>query len=443
MFKKLTLITSDLTAFYGALALTLIVRYGINRWDEQWAIHRAPFSILLISWVLALYIANLYDPRILRNDRDFFARLTQSIGAASIASLLFFYLIPYFGIAPKTNLFLFLIILALFLSGTRFLYNRIIASGTKKQLLIVGVNTESEELVRFISVNPQFGYRISALVPLEKLSNIDTLIPEHRIDTIVISPEAYHEQKIISLFYDALSHRVNFVGLAAFMEQLTGRVPLGAIDQAWFLENMTEGSKRSFDAVKRAFDISTAVILGIPTLLITPIVALLIKLNSRGPVFIRQKRTGRGGILFDIIKFRSMIATDASGLAEAGTGAVWAQDKDPRVTRIGRLLRKSRIDELPQLWNILRGDMSIVGPRAERPEFDAMLAQNIPFYQERYLIKPGLSGWAQINYPYGSSVQDAVQKLQYDLYYIKHRSLILDLEISLKTISISLRRAGR
>jgi lipopolysaccharide/colanic/teichoic acid biosynthesis glycosyltransferase len=139
-----------------------------------------------------------------------------------------------------------------------------------------------------------------------------------------------------------------------------------------------------------------------------------------------------------MLKFRSMRPD-----AEAATGAVWAQQNDPRTTRVGRFLRESRLDELPQLWNIIRGDMSLIGPRAERPEFDATLANQIKFYRERYLIKPGLSGWAQINYPYGSSVQDAIQKLQYDLYYIKHRSPLLDLQILLKTVNISLRRAGR
>lgn len=438
MFKKLTLVASDLAAFYGALALILVVRYGASAWQMQWSIHRAPFSILLIAWLFALYIANLYDTRIMRNDRDFFARLAQATGVASIASVLFFYLIPYFGIAPKMNLFFFLVVCALLFASTRFLYNRVIAVGTKERLLIVGVNQESLELVDFIRANPQFGYGIGAVVGLEELKKIDAIIFEHRIDTVIISPEAYQMQEVVDVFYRTLSRRVDFVGLAAFMERLTGRVPLGAIDQMWFLDNMTEGSKRSFDVGKRVFDVAAAIVLGIPALILTPFIASAIWLESPGPIFFKNRRTGQGGTSFDMIKFRSMRPN-----AEATTGAVWAKDNDPRTTRIGRLLRKSRIDELPQLWNILKGDMSLIGPRAERPEFDAMLSGQIPFYRERYLIKPGLSGWAQINYPYGSSVQDAAQKLQYDLYYIKHRSPILDLEIILKTVNISLRRAGR
>jgi exopolysaccharide biosynthesis polyprenyl glycosylphosphotransferase len=455
MSKKLTLIVSDLIAFYGALAATLFVRYGDEQWYFQWLIHRAPFSLLLIVWLFALYIANLYERSVMRNDRDFFQRLGQAMIVASVASALFFYLIPSLGITPKTNLFLFLVIFSLILAGTRFLYNQVIAGGTKNRLLIVGLNPESLELARLVTNNPQLGYLVRAFVRLgqeplplehdmtrwpiiEDLTSVPRFIAEKNINTVVISPAAYDMNEVVGLFYGTLSRHVDFINLTSLAERLTGRIPLGVIDQAWFLDNMTEGSKRSFDTAKRVLDIGATIVLGIPTLLITPLVALAIKLDSHGPIFIRQKRSGRAGALFDIFKFRSMYTN-----AEEITGAVWAKENDPRVTRVGKFIRKTRIDELPQLWNILKGDMSLVGPRAERPEFDTKLTQEIPFYRERYLIKPGLSGWAQINYQYGASQKDAVQKLQYDLYYIKHRSLVLDLEIILKTINISLRRAGR
>lgn len=455
MLKKLTLIASDLVAFYGALALLILARYDLKSWHAQWIVHGTPFSLLLLVWLLALYISNLYDQRTMRNDRDFFTRLGQAMLVASIASVLFFYLIPYFGITPKLNLFLFLVALAFTMSGTRFMYNQVIARGAKERLLIVGINDDSLNLARLISENPQLGYRVRAMVQvgqeslpldtaavvpwqiLEDLSGIDRFISEERIDTVVISPSVYHMSEVIGQFYETLARRVDFMNLVSMSEHLTGRIPLGAINQAWFLDNMTEGSKKSSDTLKRVVDIVASVILGIPALILTPFVALAIRLDSDGPILFRQKRSGRGGGVFDIIKFRTM-RTDAER-----DGAVWARENDPRVTFVGRILRDSRIDELPQLWNILRGEMSLVGPRAERPEFDSGLAQQIPFYRERYLIKPGLSGWAQINYPYGASAQDAAAKLQYDLYYIKHRSLALDIAILLKTASISLRRAGR
>ena len=165
------------------------------------------------------------------------------------------------------------------------------------------------------------------------------------------------------------------------------------------------------------------------SLFIYPFIILVIKLDSRGPVFYKQKRVGRIGKVFEIIKFRTMRQD-----AEKSTGAVWAADNDPRITKIGMFLRKTRIDELPQLWNILKGEMSLVGPRAERPEFHAILKKDVPFYEERYLIKPGLSGWAQINFRPSASFEEAHEKLCYDIYYIKNRSFFLDLLIILKTI---------
>lgn len=451
--KKLTLIMSDLVVLYGSLILVLLARYGANGFARQYQEHIAPFTLLFTVWLLALYIANLYEERTLRNDRDFYERLVQAVVLASLLSVAFFYLTPSVSITPRANLFLFIIAFSVLEAGIRTLLNRIIAGGSKKHLLIVGTDDESLQLARFVTDNPQLGYAVSALVRLgqESLSItpmdwplIDDLealaqyIHDQHIAMVVISPQAYRMNVIVGIFYRTLDQAVDFISLASFTEQLTGAVPLGAISQEWFLDNIAQGSKKSYETFKRGVDAIGAIILGLPMLVVIPIVMALVRLDSAGPVFFRQRRTGRNGQPFDIIKFRTMRIN-----AEESTGAVWAQKNDPRITRIGRFLRKTRIDELPQLWNILIGQMSFVGPRAERPEFDEQLAIQIPFYNERYLIKPGLSGWAQINYPYGASPQDAMHKLQYDLYYIKHRSLALDLEIILKTINISLRRAGR
>ncbi|MBP6885670.1 MAG: sugar transferase [Candidatus Pacebacteria bacterium] len=455
MPRIITLLSSDFVSFYGALAVTLLLRYGRSDFTIQFSRHVVPFSLLLLVWLFALYITNLYNVRFMRNDREFFERLAQAMLFAAVISIIFFYLIPFFGITPKRNLFIFLILLAIGMWGMRLLYNRILAGSTKKNILIVGITKEAIELATFITNNPQLGYRISSFVHLNNesietttsatswgvihnLNEVDAHIIHKSIDTVVITPDAYQLKEVVDLFYSAISRQINFISLTSLTEQLTGRIPLGSINQTWFLNNLEEGSKKSLDPMKRFVDIASATLLGIPTLIALPFIAAIILVDSRGPVFFRQARTGRAGTPFSIIKFRTMKID-----AEATTGAVWATQNDSRITRVGSLLRKTRIDELPQLWNILRGDMSLVGPRAERPEFDAQLALQIPFYNERYLIKPGLSGWAQINYPYGASVEDALQKLQYDLYYIKHRSILLDLEIVLKTISISLRRSGR
>ena len=195
--------------------------------------------------------------------------------------------------------------------------------------------------------------------------------------------------------------------------------------------------KKAYEIVKRSNDMVFAVVIGLISLLFYPLIILLIKTTSAGPIFYKQKRVGWAGKTFEIIKFRTMKKD-----AEKETGAVWASNDDPRITKVGRFMRKTRIDELPQLWNILKGQMAFIGPRAERPEFNESL-KDIPFYEERYLIKPGLSGWAQINFRYGSSVADTAEKLKYDLYYIKNRSLVLDLGIALKTIRIMFQRSGK
>ncbi len=452
---KLTLLATDVVALYGSLAAVLLLRYGPRNWSEQYALHLVPFSLLFCVWLLSFYIANLYEGRVLRTGRDFWGRLAQAVIVGGTLSMLFFYLIPYFGITPRANLFMFIALFAALWTGVRILANQVLAVGAKKRLLVAGTDGESLELARFVADNPQFGWSVSALIRLGQESlgspadgarwpmldegtDIAAYVRENHIDTIVISPQAYGSRALVDALYGALAARVDFASLTGFSERLTGTVPAGAISQQWFLENIDEGSKRTYENAKRVVDVIAALALAVPTLVITPFVALAMRILSPGPLFYRQLRSGRGGVPFSIVKFRTM-GVDA----EKHTGAVWAAKDDPRVTSLGRFLRSSRLDELPQLWNILRGDMSLVGPRAERPEIDARMAAAVPFYMERYLIKPGLSGWAQINYPYVASPQDAVRRLEHDLYYIKNRSLLVDLEIILKTINISLRQEGR
>jgi len=203
------------------------------------------------------------------------------------------------------------------------------------------------------------------------------------------------------------------------------------------LENVIELDKRKFEQIKRLIDVVLAVLFFLPFALLAPFAAMAIKLTSRGNVFYKQKRLGKNGKIFEIIKFRSM-AKDAEK-----DGAKWAQIRDKRVTAVGKFLRKTRLDELPQILSVLKGDLSFIGPRPERPEFVDELSQKIPHYSMRHIVKPGLSGWAQINFPYGSSVNDSMQKLQYDLYYVKNRSLILEAIIILKTIMTVLKIEGR
>ncbi|MEK7645676.1 MAG: sugar transferase [Patescibacteria group bacterium] len=435
--RKTTLLFVDIALLYGSLLMMLALRYQGNI-AENYPIHFLPFTIIFVIWLIIFYIVNLYDPRALRNTIFFYSRLFEAIIAATVISTSFFYLIPLFGIAPKTNLALFIVIFAVLEFGWRSLFNSIIETKFKKLILIVGDNDQAQELAVFIKDNPQLGYTVKEIIGIQQTAYLSKAIATPNLDTIVIGPNAYQIPEIRDIFYKALGRKINFYSLATFYERLTGRVPLDAIDQIWFLENLSEGNKRAYETFKRCGDIVFGLIFGIISLIFYPFVIIAVQLGSPGPLFYTQTRIGRLGKSFKMIKFRTMILN-----AEASTGAVWAQDGDQRVTGIGKFLRRTRIDELPQLWNIIKGEMSLVGPRAERPEFHETLKQEVPFYEERYLIKPGLSGWAQINYPYGASIKDAAEKLKYDLYYIKNRSFLLDLGIILKTIRIALSRAGK
>lgn len=225
----------------------------------------------------------------------------------------------------------------------------------------------------------------------------------------------------------------------AIYQDLTGRVPVSHLGADWYvaLPANVKRTTRTYRMIKRGMDIVLSMAMLVISAPVIPLMMLAIKLDSPGPIFFSQVRVGCGGKLFKIVKFRSMRQD-----AEAGSGAVWAADGDLRVTRVGRFLRKSRIDEVPQLWNILVGDMSFVGPRPERPEFDERLEREIPFYRARRAVRPGLTGWAQVQYRYGNSLTDTLRKVEYDLYYIKNESLYLDLLILLRTVAVVLKLGG-
>lgn len=457
--KKLSLFVADILVLYLTLGITLFIRYP-NTYDQQLALHLPPFTVLFVLWIAVFYTNGLFDPQNLRNNLPFYTSLSRSIAVASALSIAFFYITPIVGITPRTNLFLFILIFTALSVASRAFFNSIIEKRFHKRTIIVGINPIAREFAQFLKSNPQLGYELKYIVDInpttfldtaneyqefgiiQGIDNIEQVIREERISVVVLSPEAYRAQEIIDMFYKLLEYRVNFYNLPSIYERLTGRVPLDAINQVWFLENINESTKRVYEIFKRGADVILAVLLGLVTVALLPFIALAVKFSSPGPLFYRQQRVGRLGKLFEVIKFRSMVANDPRGGAEKDTGAVWTQEDDPRITAAGKFLRKTRLDELPQLWNVLKGEISFIGPRPERPEFHATLKQEIPFYEERYLIRPGLTGLSQLNL-YGASVSDAARKLQYDLYYIKNRSLALDLGIFLKTLNLVIRGGGR
>ena len=268
--------------------------------------------------------------------------------------------------------------------------------------------------------------------------SIYDLVRRQRIEEVIV---AVKEQRGGVLpMRELIECRINGVpilDLAGFYERVRGEVPVESLKASWLIYGQGFAQDWLRTLIKRVFDISISLVLLLMALPVMLMTALLIKLESAGPVFYRQQRVGRGGSAFDVIKFRSMrLDAEKDGIAR------WAQARDPRVTRVGAFIRKMRIDELPQLLNVLRGDMSLVGPRPERPVFVDQLKQQIRFYDIRHSVKPGVTGWAQVRYSYGASVEDAVRKLQFDLYYVKNHSLFLDLLILVETVRVVLFREG-
>ena len=440
--KQFLCLAGDIAMLYLALFLTLVFRYNKD-WQQQWQSHFLPFTVIYISSLIVFYIIGLYDLSLARNNLFFFLTLTRALLITVILSVLFFYFIPYFGITPKTNLFISFLIFSILFALWRQFYNRFIKSqALLNNVLILGQDQETKELLQYVKSNPQLGYRVKKVLPPEEVrllrDLIDTIMKEN-IQTVVIDANPHKDKNLIQNLYQCLPLKIMVADLPAFYEKITGKIPVSSIGEIWFLQNLMNDQKTFFEGAKRILDIIFVILISIPTLILTPLIALLIKIGGKGPIFYRQKRVGRDSRIFEIIKFRTMVQ-DAEK-----TGAQWAKENDKRVTRVGKLLRKTRLDELPQIWNVLKGEMSFVGPRPERPEFafsEDLLAQ-IPFYQVRQSIKPGLTGWAQIKYPYGASIKDTLQKLQYDLYYVKNRSIALELAIILKTIKIILSGGGR
>ncbi len=440
-FKKITLFLGDLAVFYLSLFITLLIRYGSSAVAERWEQHFWPFTIIYLVWIIVFYIAGLYEFTLAKNELKFYSIILQSFVINLALGITFFYFIPYFSITPKTNLFLNTGVIALLFCAWRQLYNHSIKSSTWiTNLLIIGSGKEIDYLSKIINENPQLGYRVIKQIKPKQIKtpfDILEMATKENIKTIITAIDPRQDQRLVHSLYQCLPLKIHFSDLPSFYEKILGKVPISSIGEIWFLENLTESQKNFYEAAKRILDMVSALIGGLISLAFYPFIILTIKMDSPGPIFYTQRRIGLDGEIFKVIKFRTMIEE-----AEKD-GIKWATNQDHRITRVGKFLRKTRLDELPQLWNILLGQMSFIGPRPERIEFVQQLEKEIPYYQIRHIVRPGLTGWAQVNFHYGSSVEDSIEKLQYELYYIKHRSFVLDASIILRTIKIVLQAGGR
>ncbi|MBI5421034.1 MAG: sugar transferase [Parcubacteria group bacterium] len=428
--KQYCVLIGDILILYGCLIATLFLRYGrINAY--LWHAHAGPFAIIFALWVSIFYIAGLYDLKNLKNTLELINQVIISIFAGSLIAIVLFYLIPYFKISPKTNLAIFVVIFASAETLWRWMFNTWTKKPEKK-VLVVGHDSEVDELITFITDNPQLGYEIRLRIKEiteETTRSLSRLIEEHDIGAIIITESIRDDDKFIREVYRNVLHGVEVLGLTAAYEAIMQKLPVAHTERLWILTNITR-NQRVYEIIKLPISYGLAIVLLILFFPLMLLIGLIIKLSSRGPIFYTQTRTGRDERRFSIYKFRTMPVN-----AEKD-GPQWSAPQDVRATPFGALLRATHLDELPQLINILKGDIAFVGPRPERPEFIKILRKQIPYYEVRHIVKPGITGWAQISYRYGSSIEDAHQKLQYDLFYIKNRSLILDMLIIVKTIKL-------
>jgi sugar transferase (PEP-CTERM system associated) len=414
------------------------------------------FRALLIVGIcqVCLYYGDLYELRGIVNLVDLTVRLIQALGATSMILALVYYWFPDWIIGRGVFL------VAVVLVGSLVVAWRVVFAwltrhtSPSERLLLVGTEPAAIELARelyerrqelgveivgFVDPDPA---RVGAAVlnpgVVGTIDDIPSLISRLRADRVVVSlADARGKLPMDRLLDSRLRSGVSFDHLASVYEQYTGKIALENLRPSWLIFSEGFSKSRVLLAIKRAFDIAAALVGLVISAPIMAIIAGLTKISSPGPVLYHQERVGLNGRAFVVHKFRTM-ALDA----EAVTGPVWSSTDDPRVLALGSVLRRARLDELPQLWNILRGEMSFVGPRPERPAFVGQLTRDIPFYGQRHVVKPGLTGWAQVRYTYGASVEDAIQKLQYDLYYIKNMSIALDVVIVLETIKTVLLRRG-
>jgi sugar transferase (PEP-CTERM system associated) len=444
------LLFGEAALVYGAILGAVYLRVGVEdaRFElvEKYGYWKA--GVATFFCLAAFYLFDLYDFVVMHDRRELVLRLVQALGLAWMALALCFYFYRALMLGRSISLIALPLALTLMVAWRVSIHWVLGHPDFGERILIVGSGDSAVEIAGEVLSRPDAGYRVVGFVGTDSellgkslinprviglTEELGEIVAREDIDRIVVAMGERRGQfptdKLLQL---SLTGRVSIEEGAAFYERVTSRVSLSMIRPSWLIFT-GPGRQKRFASLARTtvhrFAALVGAILALPIIVVT---AILIKLDSRGPIFYRQERVGKNGRPFVLVKFRSM-RVDAEK-----EGPVWASKGDDRTTRVGRIIRKIRVDEIPQFWNILKGEMSFVGPRPERPHFVAQLAQEIPYYEQRHLLPPGLTGWAQIKYPYGASIEDARQKLQYDLFYIKNHGLVFDAIILFETVKIIL-----
>jgi len=444
--RTLLLILAEALLIFGGLVAAAQIRLGAHDAYYELVARNGFYKAALATLFClgAFYLYDLYDFVVMHDRRELVLRLIQALGLAWIALAIVFYMLPQLMLGRGISL-IALPLALLLMVGWRISIHWLLGHPmVGERILIVGSGTAAIEIAREVLERRDAGYRIVGFVDNDPAlvgksiinprvigvtTEMDEIVRRENIDRIIVAQGErrgqFPTQQLLDL---SLGGQVAIEEGASFYERTTGRVHLNMMRPSWLIFSGRGRQARLSGVARTLMHRGVALVGALVSLPVALLTAVLIKLESPGPALYKQERVGKNGRPFTIMKFRSM-RMDAEK-----DGPVWAQTGDDRTTRVGRVIRKIRVDEIPQFWNILKGEMNFVGPRPERPHFVAQLAREIPFYEQRHLIPPGLTGWAQIKYPYGSSIEDARQKLQYDLYYIKNQSLVLDAVILFETV---------
>lgn len=455
--KQLMLIGGDFLCFVFGFWLSLLIRYlRVPVWSDIEK-HLVLFFFLFLLWLVINFINGLYDLGKFKR-KETTRYFVEAAAISFLVSIIFFYALSNSAVAPKTILILNVLIGYGLSYLWRVIYEKFIGQKSLiNNVIFVGYTPETQELIDIIQNNPEGGYKIVSMIDPEhavKSSNfpffdvyhsvqaVRPAVTNHHAHVVVIAPHLRQNTEVSRELYELLFWKVQISDQTTFYEVITGRIPPSTFSEAWFLENLKNSRQPIYEKLRAFFDFVAGISVGVICVCLFPFIAIALKASSPGHIFYKQKRVGQGGREFFLYKFRSMYVLKEDGSAEID-GAQFTTKDDKRVTATGKFLRKTRLDELPQFINLLKRDITLIGPRPERPEIVQQAVARLPYYSLRHMVRPGLTGWAVIRQNYTDNLEKTLQKLQYDLYYIKHRSVLMDISILLRTVNIVLRMMGQ
>jgi exopolysaccharide biosynthesis polyprenyl glycosylphosphotransferase len=425
MKRTWIIVLGDFISFFIAFIMLIVIRFKPEAYNSAVNSHVLPFIVLYLCWVLIFYIFGLYDLLNIKPTIPYLKRWILALVSSFTLGMLLFYFVPIFGISPKVNL----VIQVIGFGISSFLFRRIIynlfSKAITQPVILVGGSTYLAELEKTIASNPQIG--LNTVGHFQNVSEINLDLRNIKNVVIILDKKTETLDQNILDFYNK---GVEIIDTAKAYEKYLHKIPVAYIDLSFIIENVNIKKYVIYAIITSIINIIFSLIILIISSPFLLIAVVLVYAHDRGPVFYTHERVGLGGKTFKLYKIRSM------NIDAEKDGVKWTEHNDQRITPIGKIIRKLHIDEIPQMVNILKGDISLVGPRPERPEFVELLEKEIPYYSFRHIIRPGFTGWAQIKYRYANTSESSKEKFEYDLYYIKNRNIFLDFGIIIRTIQI-------